>query len=151
MSTEPSYKQIISDALKKVVSEPYYEVVHDMHEVALCHRLAVNLEKSGKFACYLIDCDYNRSEETVKRYPRDKVKNCGFRPDIIVHKRGGGDDNLIMIEAKKASSTRSQKKEAKKRLRRHAKAYKYSYAFFVEFPQKKVQEDSVREIKFRDK
>ena len=144
------YKQIILDALEKVVSECYYKKVHDMHEVALCHRLAVNLEKSGKFDGYLIDCDYNRSETTVKRYPREKVKNCGFRPDIIVHKRGS-DNNLIMIEAKKASASRSQKKEAKKRLKRHAKAYKYCYAFYVEFPKKCVQKDSVREIEFRDK
>ena len=154
-----SYKQIISDALKEVVSEElYYEVAHDMHEVALCHRLAVHLEKSEKFDGYLIDCDYNRSginvkrsERNVKKHPREKVKNCGFRPDIIVHKRGSDDDNLIMIEAKKASATRPQKKEAKKRLRRHAKAYNYCYAFYVEFPKKCVQEDSVRKIEFHDK
>ena len=43
-----NYKQIILDALENVVSEPYYEVVHNMHEVALCHRLAVHLENSGR-------------------------------------------------------------------------------------------------------
>ena len=32
-----------------------------MHEVALCHRLAVHLENSGKFTGYLIDCEYNRA------------------------------------------------------------------------------------------
>ena len=141
------YKQIILDALEEVVSESYYEKVHNMHEVALCHRLAVHLEKSRKFGGYLIDCDYNRSEKIPKKDPRDK----GFRPDIIVHKRGNSDDNLIMIEAKKASSTRREKKKAKKRLRRNAKAYKYCYAFYVEFPKKCVREDSVREIEFRDK
>ena len=147
-----NYKQIILDALKEVVSECCYkEIAYNMHEVALCHRLAVYLEKSGKFDGYLIDCDYNRSEENVKRYPRDTVKNCGFRPDIIVHKRGKGDDNLIMIEAKKASATRPQKRKAKKRLIRHAKEYKYCYAFYVEFPRKCVQEDSVREIEFHNK
>ena len=145
------YKQIISDALEKVVSECCYKEVHDMHEVALCHRLAVHLENSGEFGGYLIDCDYNRSGINVKRHPREKVKNCGFRPDIIVHKRGSDDDNLIMIEAKKASATRPQKRKAKKRLKRHAKEYKYCYAFYVEFPKKCVQEDSVREIEFRDK
>ena len=142
-----SYKQIISDALEEVVSEKlYYKVAYNMHEVALCHRLAVHLENSGKFDGYLIDCDYNRSKGDPKKYPIDK----GFRPDIIVHKRGSDDDNLIMIEAKKASATRPQKKEAKKRLRRHAKAYNYCYAFYVEFPRECVQNDSVIEIEFRD-
>ena len=144
------YKQIISDALKEVVSECYYEEA-DMHEVALCHRLAVYLEKSEKFDGYLIDCEYNRNETNVKKNPPDKVKNCAFRPDIIVHKRGSDDDNLIMIEAKKASANPSEKEEEKKRLRRHAEEYKYCYAFYVEFPRECVQEDSVREIEFRDK
>ena len=88
-----NYKQIILEALRKVVSEPYYEVVHDMHEVALCHRLAVNLEKSGKFDHYLIDCDYNRAKKDVKRTRKGKNKTCGFRPDIVVHKRGSGENN----------------------------------------------------------
>ena len=43
-----NYKQIIFDALENVVSEPGYKEVHNMHEVALCHRLAVHLENSGK-------------------------------------------------------------------------------------------------------
>lgn len=141
------YKQIISEALQEVVSEELYcEVAYDMHEVALCHRLAVHLENSGGFDGYLIDCDYNRSKGNPKEYPIDK----GFRPDIIVHKRGSNDDNLIMIEAKKASATRPQKRKARKKLRRNAKAYNYCYAFYVEFPRECVQEDSVREIEFRD-
>ncbi len=153
-----NYQQIISEALKEVVSEELYcEVAYDMHEVALCHRLAFHLENSKKFDGYLIDCDYNRSginvkrsERNVKRHPREKVKNCGFRPDIIVHKRGSDDDNLIMIEAKKASATRPQKRKAKKRLICHAKEYKYCYAFYVEFPRECVQEDSVKEIELHD-
>ena len=50
-----NYKQIISEALEKVVSECYYKKVHNMHEVALCHRLAVHLENSGEFDDYLIE------------------------------------------------------------------------------------------------
>ena len=60
-----NYKQIIFDALENVVSEPYYKEVHNMHEVALCHRLAVHLETSGGFTGYLIDCDYNRAQQDI--------------------------------------------------------------------------------------
>ena len=142
-----NYKQIILEALRKVVSEPYYEVVHDMHEVALCHRLAVNLEKSGKFDHYLIDCDYNRAKKDVKRTRKGKNKTCGFRPDIVVHKRGSGENNLIMIEAKKASSSQKQKDDARDRLRRNGNEYQYKYAFFVVFPKDYVEEKSVIEVK----
>jgi hypothetical protein len=59
-----NYKQIIFDALENVISEPGYQ---DMHEVALCHRLAVHLETSGGFTGYLIDCDYNRAQQDIKK------------------------------------------------------------------------------------
>ena len=62
-----NYKQIIFDALENVVSEPYYKEVHNMHEVALCHRLAVHLETSEGFTGYLIDCDYNRAQQDIKK------------------------------------------------------------------------------------
>ena len=60
-----NYEQIISDALKNVVSESNYD--HNIYEVTLCHRLAVHLEKSGKFTGYLIDCDYNRAQQDIKK------------------------------------------------------------------------------------
>ncbi len=144
-----NYKQIILDALENVVSECYYKEAHNMHEIALCHRLAVHLEKSEEFAGYLIDCDYNRAKKDIKRNPKSKDKNGGFRPDIVVHKRGSGDDNLIMIEAKKASSSQKQKEDARDRLRHNASEYQYKYAFFVVFPRKNVQKDSVVEIKLK--
>ena len=104
-----NYKQIILDALKNVVLEPHYKEVHDMHEVALCHRLAFHLENSSKFTGYLIDCDYNRDEQAKKRNPDSDI----FRPDIIVHVRGSNENNLIMIEAKKDTCRPERKLQRK--------------------------------------
>ena len=104
-----NYKQIIFDALENVVSEPGYRDLHKMHEVALCHRLAVHLENSGKFTGYLIDCDYDRDGDgdTLKTNPED----CEFRPDIIVHIHGSGEsNNLIMIEAKKIPALKGERR-----------------------------------------
>ena len=136
-----NYKQIIFDALENVVSEPGYQ---DMHEVALCHRLAFHLENSGKFTGYLIDCEYDRDGDgdTLKTNPED----CEFRPDIVVHKRGSGENNLIMIEAKKASCSQKQKDDAIERLRRNADEYCYAHAFFVVFPQNDAENCSVIEV-----
>ncbi len=137
-----NYKQIISDALKNVVSEPYYEVVHSMHEVALCHRLAVHLENSDKFTGYSIDCEYNRDEQATKRNLEREI----FRPDIIVHIRGSNENNLIMIEAKKDTCRSEEQAAEKKRLRRNANKYGYKYAFMVVFPQDNATSNPVIEV-----
>ena len=122
-----NYQQIIFDALENVVSEPGYK---NMHEVALCHRLAVHLENSSKFTGYLIDCDYNRAEQDKKRDPESDI----FRPDIIVHVRGSNENNLIMIEAKKDTCRSEEKAVEKKRLRRNANKYGYKHAFLAKKP-----------------
>ena len=145
-----NYKQIILDALKNVVLEPHYKEVHDMHEVALCHRLAVHLEKSGKFTGYSIDCDYNRDERKIKRRRQitKNPKGKKFRPDIIVHKRGSGENNnLIMIEAKKDPCRPEERAEEIERLIDNANKYQYAHAFFVVFPKDNVKDDSVIEVK----
>ena len=138
-----NYKQIILDALENVVSEPYYKKVPDMHEVALCHRLAVHLENSSKFTGYLIDCDYNKAAEDKKTNP----EGCGFRPDIIVHVRGSNENNLIMIEAKKAPCSQEKKAEVKERLIDNGNKYQYAHAFLVVFPKNDLENDSVIEVK----
>ena len=138
-----NYKQIICDALENVISEPGYKEVHDMHEVALCHRLAVHLENSGRFTGYSIDCDYNRDEQAIKRNP----EGCGFRPDIIVHIRGGSkNSNLIMIEAKKYPCSPEERGAEIERLIDNANKYQYEHRFFVVFPKDDVQNDSVIEV-----
>ena len=114
-----------------------------MHEVALCHRLAFHLENSGKFTGYSIDCDYNRDEQAIKRNP----EGCGFRPDIIVHIRGSGENNnLIMIEAKKDPCSPEEKAQEIERLIDNANEYQYAYAFLVVFPKDDVENDPVIEI-----
>ena len=142
-----NYKQIISDALKNVVSEANYD--HNIYEVTLCHRLAVHPEKSGKFTGYSIDCDYNRDKRKIKRR-RQTTKNPKgkkFRPDIIVHKRGSGENNnLIMIEAKKDPCPPEARDAEIERLIDNANKYQYAHAFFVVFPKDDVKNSSVIEV-----
>ena len=135
-----NYKQIILDALKNVVSEPGYK---NMHEVALCHRLAFHLENSSRFTGYLIDCDYNRTEQDKKRNPDSDI----FRPDIIVHIRGSDkNSNLIMIEAKKEPCPPEERDAEIERLIDNADKYQYAHAFFVVFPEGDVKNSSVIEV-----
>ena len=142
-----NYKQIISEALRNVVSEPNYD--YNIYEVTLCHRLAVHLENSGKFTGYLIDCEYDKDGQRIKRGKptRKNPKGRRFRPDIVVHKRGTGENNnLIMIEAKKYPCCPEEKAAEKERLRHHASKRKYRHAFLVVFPKDNVKNDSVIEV-----
>ena len=142
-----NYKQIILDALENVVSEPNYD--YNINEVTLCHRLAIHLENSGKFTGYSIDCEYNRDGRKIKRRrPTTKnPKGKKFRPDIIVHIRGKGENNnLIMIEAKKDPCPPEERDEERERLIDNANEYQYAHAFFVVFPKDDVQNDSVIEV-----
>ena len=113
-----------------------------MHEVALCHRLAFHLENSSKFTGYLIDCDYNRAEQEIKRNLECKI----FRPDIIIHIRGNDKNNLIMIEAKKDPCCPEERAAEIERLIDNANEYGYKHAFFVVFPEDDVKNCSVIEV-----
>lgn len=76
----------------------------DVSEWAVAHRLAAYLE--GFFPEYDVDCEYNRMPgpdgEYDSKAPKKVLGNKKIRPDIIVHRRGSNEDNLIAIEMKKA-------------------------------------------------
>lgn len=95
------------------------------HEQAISHRIGVYLEGLFETGKHNIDCEYNKHLDEPKKidlYDLDpklcegcKCDSCkfvikgnlneiperGFRPDILVHKRGTNDYNLIAIEVKK--------------------------------------------------
>ena len=133
------YKQIITEALQKVITERGYQGAirnRNIHEQALAHRLAFHLENSGYFQGFNIDCEYNRHGDEPK----------GFRPDILIHLRGTDDNNLIMIETKKFNDPKNELIEAKQNLEEIHREYHYRHAFLVVFPEQGLLTDSVVEI-----
>jgi len=128
------YKQIILEALSKVVSEHGYLTFYenrDINERALTHRLAFYLECSGYFSGYQVDCEYNRYEEKKKR----NISGVLIYPDILVHIRGVQEGNLIIIQAKKFNDDDTEIKKAKKDLVNDKFFLKYQHAFLVIFPE----------------
>ena len=75
-------------------------------------RLAMYLREY--FADYDVDVEYNRHHDNVKqlrgmvgRYPRDRDEGTQCQsvlPDVVVHRRGVGDSNLLVIKMKKSSN-----------------------------------------------
>ena len=137
------YKQIITEALQKVVSENGYQGAvsnRDIHEQSLAHRLAFHLECSGYFSGYNVDCEYNRHGETVKTDAQGRK----FRPDIVIHSRGD-DANLLMIQTKKFNDSTEEVEIAKDDLKSQARKYRYK-PFLVTFPKTEVDQNSILEI-----
>ena len=84
------------------------EIERVNHEVCINHRLAVHLENNldpNLYAGFSVDIEYNRNYEVVKKARRtEDEQEITVRPDILIHKRVGGDidnDNYLVVEAKK--------------------------------------------------
>lgn len=100
----------------------------DANERAITHKFAEYLAPC--FADWQVDCEYDRLLEEAKRLRlRGEMKR--VIPDIIVHRRNS-DDNLLVIEAKKADDRRGSKADLEK-LREFKKQLGYRHAIFMEF------------------
>ncbi|WP_124100283.1 hypothetical protein [Ruminococcus sp. Marseille-P6503] len=98
-------QEILEDYIKQAALELYlkdgYLIGCQVCERSIMYKFAHYLDnlisKDPAFAGYNLDCEYNRDIMEVKRI------NCylnGVYPDIIIHKRGTNNDNLLVIECK---------------------------------------------------
>lgn len=74
---------------------------HHVGERAIVFRFAHYLQnlmdENGGFGEYHLDCEYNRNGSECKALP--SFPN-GTYPDVIIHKRGSNEYNLLVIEFK---------------------------------------------------
>lgn len=87
-------------------------------ERSISHRLALHL--TDQFADFDVDCEYNRDGHEIKRLHLSDASNhledpegSPVFPDIIVHRRGT-EDNILVIEIKKSTSSVSDDCDLKK-------------------------------------
>ena len=115
----------IGNDLFKAISEfllkECFLLKHDINERSITHKLAEYVQKY--FSDYNVDCEYNRMPEksnnngeaetkfipkelhlNVSKISSDDDKGTTVYPDIIIHKRGSNDSNLIVIEVKKEAN-----------------------------------------------
>ncbi len=86
----------VRQAVQQLLWRDRYLLQHDIREEAVSHHLAVYLEHL--FPTFDVDCEYDKSGEGRKR---SSTTGRDIRPDIIVHRRGLNDHNLLVIEVKK--------------------------------------------------
>jgi hypothetical protein len=107
--TEDMVKKAIQLSIEKLMLNDLDLLTINANERSISHRIALYLEIF--FNGWNIDCEYNRDGVDPKRLHIEKRKiesdntdATTVFPDIIVHKRGT-DQNILVIEIKKTSST----------------------------------------------
>lgn len=108
----------------------------DVNERSITHCLAVHL--APYFPKWHVDCEYNRNgldPKTLEAFDDDGELNGinGSRvfPDIVIHRRGKR-ENLLVIEVKKSTSSRTDEKGLAK-LQALRRQLEYSHALFLRF------------------
>lgn len=110
------------------------ENIH-LSERSIVFRYGIYLQdkiKNTIFKNYNIDCEYNRNIDLEKKYHDNNGKVLGCYPDIIIHKRGTNDDNLLVIEIKTWWNTNTEHDEDKLRdLTKQTSDYRYEYGLSI--------------------
>ena len=88
---------ILNKALSKLGRDEEHHVGERSIVFRFAHYLQNLMDESGEFEDFNLDCEYNRNGSECKILPSWPS---GTYPDVIVHKRGSNDFNLMVIEFK---------------------------------------------------
>lgn len=107
----------------------------DANERSVTHKLAEYLQR--EFPNWNVDCEYNRRGHATKRLPLSfgqtdtgATEAVTVFPDIIIHRRTT-DENLLVIEVKKASGLTDTRDDEKLRAFTQVPEYRYEYGLFL--------------------
>ncbi len=138
--------EFVKEALDKVYQEQKYLIENRVHERSIVFWFGVyfyELLKNSEFKSYDLDFEYNRNFDDVKRTEHFVH---GTLPDIILHKRGSNEYNLLAIEFKTWWSYKKQFKNDIRKLQDFMNPngkYRYKNALFVIFEEDKAKIEQV--------
>lgn len=94
-------EKLIERALDQLYQEDSYLIKNGVHERSIVFRFAHYLQdlmdESNELKEFDLDLEYNKNGRFAKRIP-DRIR--GVFPDLIIHKRGTNDGNLLIVEFK---------------------------------------------------
>lgn len=112
---------LVKNALDKLYYNDIYLLEYNVNEQSITHKLAMYLDDA--FFNYNVDCEYNRYGDhskrlmgksfkkyekifssEIKKLKEEMCKDKLAKPDIIIHKRGENDQNLLVVEVKKSNN-----------------------------------------------
>ena len=130
--------EYLKKKIKKCIDEFY------LNESDLLKRENYEVTISSKFAQYLfmefpkydVDCEYNKHISGEKRV---EELNQNIRPDIVIHKRGTDENNLVYIEIKTEHNrdSRTQDYDKIRAMTKQDGDYKYQLGVFIDFNRNK--------------
>lgn len=127
--------QAVTDALDRVIVEDTDLLRLDVHERSITHRLGMYLQETVNES-WDVDVEYNRigaDGYVTKRLPEEMLRGKSqgtVYPDVIIHRRGSEDDNLLVIEAKKSGNSSEGDQQ---KVRAYMQHLGYDYGLFVRF------------------
>lgn len=109
---------LINNAMDKLYEKDAYLIINNLSEQSISHKIGKYIEELLEGRGLDVDCEYDRdiqrgnfrksiyvlSEELAairKKVSQEELTELTVRPDIIVHQRGNGDRNSLIIEIKK--------------------------------------------------
>lgn len=126
---------IIIAAIARLYEEEAQAIQYDVAERMLSARLAALLAPS--FSSHRVHAEYNRHGIDPKGIEMpDADGNPSFKlvyPDIIVHRPGTDDENLLVIEMKKSTNKMENQQDLEK-LDRIKYQLGYAHALFIRLP-----------------
>ncbi|KKL55945.1 hypothetical protein LCGC14_2250330 [marine sediment metagenome] len=134
--TKDELERIVKSSLKKLRKLDKKLLDINVNERTITHKLAEYLQQN--FPEFNVDCEYNRFEDLVKRleFPKDKINGEDTEaksvfPDIIIHKRGIQENNLLVIEVKKSSNINPADFDQLKLHTFRQEPYGYTFGLFL--------------------
>lgn len=119
----------LKGAISKLLNDDQ-EIIYDykVKEEAISHRLGCYLrDEFEQQICFLgckVDCEYNKFGEDEKTAYGKRI-----RPDIIIHKRGNQNTNILAIEIKKRRTPNNWDIKKLKYFTSKNKRLKYKYRY----------------------
>lgn len=142
----------ISIAVDCLLKHDVFLLEKNVNERSISHKLAEYLQK--QFPQYHVDCEYNRMQGLrgegfiTKRLELgiegkiapDDIEAKTVFPDIIIHRRGSNEDNLVVLEIKKERHTNKANSDYDiTKLKEFTQQLKYKLGMFLEFSADKVK------------
>jgi hypothetical protein len=129
-------KNLVEKAMDDLYSKDLDLLERENNEVTISCKLAQYLFL--KFSGYHVDCEYNRHLNNLKKMNLDDTRKI-IKPDIIIHKRGTNEDNLVYIEIKTDHNNESREEDYKKIKAATNLTGEYSYrlGIFIDFNKNK--------------
>lgn len=127
-------EELVSIALKAVYKYDKYLIDIMANERCIVFRFGYYfqtlLSMHRKYNEYDLDLEYNRDGEDSKKTPNHEK---GIYPDVILHKRGNNNDNLLVMEFKGHWNNKGQEIDKNKihDLMNHDGKYKYKNGYIV--------------------